>query len=160
MPPAEEREMQPCNAFGWGEGDAAHSPCPRRQSLLIARWLSLPAAMLPPAHCTAQLPPASPLKGSRALMTSHALTSNRYVFENRIRPHTSMTTLKGFSPHLLLSVLYTQVEEWHKAPLSPPFSPSSSRQQENLRRAKGKLKKQFWILSAQGTISTSGFCCC
>lgn len=100
------------------------------------------------------------LKGSRALMTSHALTSNRYVFENRIRPHTSTTTLKGFSPHLLLSVLYTQVEEWHKTPLSPPFSPSSSRQQENLRRAKGKLKKQLWVLSAQGTISTSGFCCC
>lgn len=30
-----------------------------------------------------------------------------------------MTTLKGFSPHLLLSVLYTQVEELHKYPPSP-----------------------------------------
>lgn len=108
------------NAFSWGEGNAAFSPCPCCRSLLITRWLSLPAAMLLlPARSRAQLPPASPLKGSRALMTSHALTSNRYVFENRIRPHTSTTALKGFSPHLLLSVLYTQVEEWHKAPPLP-----------------------------------------
>lgn len=90
-------------------------------------------------------------------MTSHALTSSRYVFENRIGPHTSMATLEGFSLHLLLSVLYTQVEELHKSSPSPLFSPSSSWQQEKIKGAKGKLKKQLWVLSAQRTISVSGF---
>lgn len=148
MPSAEEREMQPfppgpSAGACWSHGGS------RSQQRCSCLPTPQPSSLLP-----------HPLKGSRALMTSHVLTSNRYVFENRIRPHTSTTTLKGFSPHLLLSVPCTQVGEWHKAPLSPPFSPSSSRQQENLRRAKGKPKKQFWVLSAQGTISISGFCCC
>lgn len=90
-------------------------------------------------------------------MTSHALTSSRYVFENRIGPHTSMATLEGFSLHLLLSVLYTQVEELHKSSPSPLFSPSSSWQQDKIKGAKGKLKKQLWVLSVQRTISVSGF---
>lgn len=57
-------------------------------------------AGLLPARPAAQLPPASrPPKGSRALVTSRALTSDRYAFGNRLRPHTSTTTLKGSSLH-------------------------------------------------------------